>query len=138
MSLRGGGAPAPTASGRTGRGTGRRERDRAAGAAPYPILPSVVAVIVYLGLVSIACIWIFVTARYPTEESTEPFRLLTTPAYAALSVANTLLLAGVAFDAFRAWRSRTDLRGPHVAGAALAALGLALVQIGAHYAHAAL
>ena len=99
------------------------------------IRPSVVAGIVYFGLCSVWAIYTLCTAKFPTIESTEPWRLLSTPLYLGVSAVNVVFALAFLLDWRKSLASPPELRRAHFVGLALAAIVLVLVQIGAHYAH---
>ena len=104
--------------------------------APFSIIrPSVLASIVYFGLCSIWAIYTLSTAKFPTIESTEPWRILSSSQYLGASVVNILFALVFLIDARATLRGPVEARRAHLTGLAFAAVILVLVQIGAHQAY---
>jgi len=99
------------------------------------IRPSVVAGIVYFGLCSVWAIYTLCTAKFPAIESTEPWRLLSTPLYLGVSAVNIVFALAFIADTRRSLSSPPELRRSHLVGLVLSAVVLVLVQISAHLAH---
>jgi len=99
------------------------------------IRPSVVAGIVYFGLCSVWAIYTLCTAKFPAIESTEPWRLLSTPLYLGVSAVNIVFALAFLLDARKSLTSPPELRRAHLVGIVLSAVVLVLLQIGAHLAH---
>ena len=99
------------------------------------IRPSVTAVIVYTGLCSIWYLWILCTARFPSTDAAEPFRLISASEFALVTTINGAFIAAFAVDGLLSRRSPPGLRVAHLAGLLLAVTTIALVQLGAFYAY---
>jgi len=99
------------------------------------IRPSVLASIVYFGLLSVWAIYTLCTAKLPTLGSTEPLSFLSSSQYLWVSVANTVFALAFLLDARVTLRGPVEARRAHLTGLAFAAVILVLVQIGAHLAY---
>ena len=101
---------------------------------------SVVLTMVYTGLASIWAVWTFCTLRLRTLEeeaaATEPFRVLSTSHYTWVCVLNLALTLFLLSDALRVRREPHPTRRAFWAGIGMALLVLAVLQMGAHSAHA--
>ena len=103
---------------------------------PFTVIrPSVLASIVYFGLCSVWAIYTLCTAKYPTIESTDPWRFLTSSQYLGVSVVNILFALAFLIDARATLRGPVEARRAHLAGLAFAAVILVLLQIGAQIAY---
>jgi len=99
------------------------------------IRPSVLASIVYFGLSSVWAIYTLCTAKFPTIDSTEPWRFLSSSQYLWVSVVNILFALAFLIDARATLRGPAEARRAHLTGLAFAAVILVLLQIGAHLAY---
>lgn len=99
------------------------------------IRPVVLIGLLYFGLCSAWFLWILLNVRFPEAGDPEPFRLITSGQYVAVSVADAILLTTFVVDGWLARRSPPALRRAHLAGLGLGVIVLGLIQLGCYYAY---
>ena len=108
------------------------------GPAGWVLRPAVTLTILYLGLCAVWFVWTVCTTTYPLLSSSEPQRLLGGAHYLGFTVANAVLLAVLAFDGALTRREPRGQRAGPIAGIALAAVALAVLQLALYEAHRAI
>lgn len=95
----------------------------------FVIRPTVTISIVYFGLCSIWFLWLLLTLKYPAD-SAEPMRFISLAQLVGLTLINFGFLFAFVLDFVQVRNSPPGLRRGHFAGAILALLLLAVIQIG--------